>query len=165
MTQESSEMTVGLFALGGKHIETVFARLTGRLAGAIDRFRGEAATRIVSSPDPAALFEALNQVLRLADRLPAGSSSDRVRRCVCEFIEAGAGADRDARLGLLVASITDLQRSDHGRHQGQSGVSSAIERLLDVVRSEVIPILQPGYRASVRAVATRRVGEGVLAED
>jgi len=158
MTQESSETTVGPFALGSKHIEAVFATLTRRLTGALGRLRGANSLPAMSSPDPAALFEALNRLLRLADLLPAGASGDRVRRCVCELIEAGADADRNARLRLLVTSLTDLQRNDNGRHPGESGVSSAIERLLNAVRSEVIPILQPGYRASMRTGSARRAG-------
>jgi hypothetical protein len=132
------------------------AALSVRLSHVFTRSRGEIARPKASAPDPVwsvasdpnvELFEALNHVLRLSDLLPAGVSGDRVRRCVCELIEAGTGADRDARLAGLVNSITDLQHNESSRRPGEGGMASVIE-LLSAVRSEVIPVLQPG-RASV----------------
>jgi hypothetical protein len=131
------------------------AALSARLSNVLRRFRRPVTTPNASAQDPvwsgggahpnAELFEALNHVLRLSDMLPASVSGDRVRRCVCELIEAGTGADRDARLAGLVNSITDLQHNESGWRAGEGGMASAIERLLNAVRSEVMPILKPGH--------------------
>jgi len=150
------------------------AAMSLRLRSVLHRVRAGATVAETSAPRPwsrdvaphadAGLFEALNHTLRLSDLLPPGPAADVVRRCVCELIEAGTGADRAARLRVLVSRIADLQRIESGRHHDDGRVASSIERLLDAVRSEVVPLLQAGRSEPGRGAALRS-GERALADN
>jgi hypothetical protein len=88
------------------------------------------------------LFEALDRVLGLAERLPSEASSARIRRSACELIEADSTADRHNRFRELVNAIDALRAGDALRRTGPEDARSAvIAQLLTALRHEVAPIL------------------------
>lgn len=107
----------------------------------------EAAPGVVTGQHEAALVDAFTHVLTLAERLPSGASEDHVRRSVCELIEADSGAARHAKVDRLLNSISQLQQArTSGRRRVAQAGSAPIERLLEALRRDVLPILrQPGF--------------------
>lgn len=95
-----------------------------------------------SAHQMAMLVDGFSHVLRLAERLPSGASEDQVRRAVCELIEVDAGPQQQLRLDHLFSSIGRLQQERGlGRRRVQQAGSTAIERLLEALSQEVLPIL------------------------
>ena len=93
--------------------------------------------------DNTALLQRLSHLLTLADRLPAGSSEDHVRRCVCEVIEAEA-PELQRKVGVLLRSIQRLQHErQHGLRRTQQAGAPAIDRLLGALYDGVMPMLEP----------------------
>jgi hypothetical protein len=85
--------------------------------------------------------ERLSRLLTLAGRLPAGTSEDHVRRCVCEVIEAEA-PEFPERVGALLQSIVRLQHERrHGLRRAQQAGAPAIERLLTALYDDVVPMV------------------------
>jgi hypothetical protein len=74
------------------------------------------------------LFEALDHVLSVAERLPVDPPGNDVRRSVCEMIEASSADERRARIGCLLDIIECVQRKQGGTD------SVAINALRDAVR-------------------------------
>jgi len=88
------------------------------------------------------LFEALDRVLGLAERLPSGTSAAQIRRSACELIEASSTAERHARFRQLVNVIDSLRPEKAARHtHADDAPSAVIEQLLTALRHEVAPIL------------------------
>jgi hypothetical protein len=92
-----------------------------------------------------ALFEGLDHVLRLADRLPAGSPGDHVRRSVCELIEANSSSERREKLRTLLAVIEEIEQR-RARKLEQSS-HTLIAQLLAALHSDVVPALGDSPRA------------------
>ena len=92
-----------------------------------------------------ALFEGLDHVLRLADRLPAGSPGDHVRRSVCELIEANSSSERREKLRTLLAVIEEMEQR-RARKLEQSS-HTLIAQLLAALRRDVVPVLGDSPRA------------------
>jgi hypothetical protein len=96
------------------------------------------ATGPVSEHDAAArhasLFEGLNHLLTLADRLPFGGSGNDVRRSVCEMIEAKSGVERrDTRRRLLRLIDAVKQRNARGRSREGDAGATEVEQLIDAL--------------------------------
>ncbi len=102
-----------------------------------------AARRLLTRSDPhpvseheqaarhALLFEGLNHLLKLADRLPFGGSGNDVRRSVCEMIEAKSGVERrDTRRRLLRVIDAVKQRRARGRSRDGDAGATEVEQLL-----------------------------------
>jgi hypothetical protein len=87
------------------------------------------------------LFEALDRVLGLAERLPSGASSAQIRRSACELIEASSAAERHVRFRRLVNLIDALRPADAGPRIDPDARAAVIEQLLTALRHEVAPIL------------------------
>ena len=88
------------------------------------------------------LFEALDRVLGLAERLPSEASTAQIRRSACELIEADSTAERHNRFRQLVNAIDALRAGDALRRTGPEDARSAvIVQLLAALRQEVAPIL------------------------
>ena len=88
------------------------------------------------------LFEALDRVLGLAERLPSGASAAQIRRSACELIEASSTAERHARFRQLVNVIDALRPGKGARHaHAEDAPPAVIEQLLTALRHEVAPIL------------------------
>jgi hypothetical protein len=60
----------------------------------------------------ALLFERFDRLLSLADRFPQGRSRDRLRRSVCESIEAGTVQLRHERLERLLGDVARITPVD-----------------------------------------------------
>ena len=110
-----------------------------RLARAARRLLARSDPHPVSEHEQASrrtsLFEGLNQLLKVADRLPSGGSGSDVRRSVCEMIEAKSGAERrDTRRRLLRVIDAVKQRRASGRSRDGDAGATEVEQLLDALR-------------------------------
>ena len=134
--------------------------LLPRLSYVLNRLAIPGAVRLpLSGDDPAAphaparpapeqalaLFEGLDHVLRLADRLPAGSPGDHVRRSVCELIEANSSSERREKLRTLLAVIEEIEQR-RARKLEQSS-HTLIAQLLAALHRDVVPVLGDSPRA------------------
>jgi hypothetical protein len=82
----------------------------------------------------ASLFEGLNHLLKLADRLPFGGSGSDVRRSVCEMIEAKSGVERSDTRRRLLRVIDDVkQRRARGRSREGDAGATEVEQLIDAL--------------------------------
>ena len=117
---------------------TLAAPMVVRLARAARRLLTGSAPAPVSEHDAAAghasLFEGLNHLLKLADRLPFGGSGTDVRRSVCEMIEAKSGVERrDTRRRLLRLIDAVKQRNARGRRREGDAGATEVEQLIDAL--------------------------------
>ena len=106
-----------------------------RLARAARRFLSRTAPRPrpahEAKADGASLYEGLNRLLTLADRLPSGGAGSDVRRSVCELIEAKSGVERrDTRRRLLRLIDGVTRRRALGRSRAGDADAAEMDQLL-----------------------------------
>ena len=85
-------------------------------------------------------FEALDHVLSVAERLPAGPTGDLVRRSVCELIETSSARQRRERIASLLEIIESVRRR---RAAGTSHASDPDSLALDQLSAAVTQIVPP----------------------
>lgn len=112
-----------------------------RLARAARRLLTRVTPNAVSAHDDparhASLFEGLNHLLALADRLPFGGSGNDVRRSVCEMIEAKSGVERrDLRRRLLLVIDGVTRRRVRGRSREGDADATEVEQLIDALHHQ-----------------------------
>lgn len=114
------------------------AAVTGRLALFLRRAGGHAETgnHSVAEP-PGALFDRLQDVLRLAEACPAGPSGDVIRRAACELVEAESFIASAACRHRMLRCVADVQ----GRPQPRPGDPSPLllRQLAHALRRELWP--------------------------
>lgn len=123
---------------GAPRDTTLAAPMVIRLARAARRLLTRSEPHPVSEHEHVArhtsLFEGLNQLLKVADRLPRGGSGGDVRRSVCEMIEATSGVERrDTRRRLLRVIDAVKQRRARGRSRDGDAGATEVEQLLDAL--------------------------------
>lgn len=83
---------------------------------------------------PASLFDNLQQVLRLAEACPPGSSGNAIRRAACELVEAGSAGDRTATRRRMLRCVVRVQQHAPPRADDPSPV--LLRQLADALRGE-----------------------------
>jgi hypothetical protein len=89
------------------------------------------------------LFEGLQQLLRLVERLPRTPRCDDVRRSACELIEANTDRQREETLHRLQHAIGHAGQSDGIPVRGADGMERPnVEQLTHIVSNVVGPLLR-----------------------
>jgi hypothetical protein len=94
--------------------------------------------------DLAAVDASLKRVSRLAARLGSGESENHVQRSLAELASAiGRQEELAPPLDRLMVSLRQLQQSrDRGRRRDEQRGAAGIERLLETIQEELLPILR-----------------------
>ena len=108
-----------------------------RLSALVRPLRGAAppdAEAEASAADESALFEGLQDVLRVAVDCPPGESGDDIRRTACEFVEADSGRDRSSKRRRLLDAIARVEaRRLRGRSHRDDPSAALLRRLSDAL--------------------------------
>jgi len=112
------------------------AAVTDRLAFFLRRAGSYAVTgeHPVAEP-PGALFDRLQDVLRLAEACPAGPSGDVIRRAACELVEAESSSARAACRHRLLRCVVDVQGRSRPRTDDPSPL--LLRQLAHALRREL----------------------------
>jgi hypothetical protein len=109
------------------------AAVTARLASLIRACGRIVAQRTWShDPLPSVPFRLteLQDVLRLAEQWPAGTTGNEVRRAACELTEASSIADRNASHRRLLNAISEAEwRRAHGRFRDDDPQAATLTAL------------------------------------
>ena len=86
-------------------------------------------------PEDGALFEGLQNVLRIAVDCPPGKPGDDIKRTACELIEADSGRDRMSKRRQLLNVIARVEeRRSRGRSHRDDPSAALLRRLTDALR-------------------------------
>lgn len=94
--------------------------------------------------DLAAVDAAVKRISRLAGRLGPGESENHVQRSLAELTAAiGRQEEPVHAVDRLLSSLRQLQRSrEHGRRRDEQRGAAGIERVLEAIQEELLPILR-----------------------
>lgn len=94
--------------------------------------------------DLAAVDASLKRVSRLAARLGPGDPENHVKRSLAELASAIGGQQELAPpLDRLMVSLRQLQQSrDQGRRRDEQRGAVGIERMLETIQEDLLPILR-----------------------
>lgn len=92
----------------------------------------------------AGLDAAVKKVSRLATRLGSGDPEGHVRRSLAELTDAIGKQEQSAHaVDRLVQSLRQLQTSrDDGRRRDQQRGAAGIERVLEAIQEDLLPMLR-----------------------
>ena len=87
------------------------------------------------------LIEHLQQMLRVVDRLPAGTPGNELRRGVCEAVEAHTASARRVRLERLLDEIARVPVPRAGTVSGGASAEGGLAAHLAALRAAILPLL------------------------